>query len=769
MPVVLGTAAFVVPSIGGGAQAAPADDPRTGISCEIPENWSSCVQVRTELDRAPVVGGTARLTIEVSAAADVTGARLRADLPAALDWQREPAGWRVTEVGPQLPEDGAGVHRATRTVDVKAGKTLTYTATVRGVDAAATSLRASVAGGDANPLDDDSHMSLLTVGKTTGTARLGLDTTAAARKLAPLPAGLKLQPSDAKAAFQPVTTEGLPKPHSDDPKTSDSSTFAARAMSCVTGAIGYQDQAGTGRVSPNIQVQAWDEDPANSDDLLDVALTDAQGRYRMCFDNDDVHNGQDVYVKVLTENPLSRVASEFFGRTTYEFQSAQRDDIADGRTVDFGRLAPGNQLLHRTLHAFDMANDAQEWTPGECWDERDTGDCRRMEIVYPDTDSNDNSRYTEGDNTVRLEEAAPDDRSDTVHEYGHAVMDDVYDDNMPEHPNCSPHAMGTKSSAGCAWTEGFANFYPMAIYNDDFYRGWRVENTSGYDPSDETEGRVTGSLWDLKDPAGEQYWDNWTENPQNAIWDTFLDRRSANFKEFWEHRRAEGHDVGSGPAGALYQNGIDYGFRFQLADGAARLAPTPDPQHNYRFDTTYRFWSVVAIRPPAGNDYDLRLYDDHDQQQFLAGSLATGDTVDFVAVDSSVRDPGDYYPVVRPVGSATGDYRIELSDGGKLLTGSATQAMNGADDIVSVWDTCPATGTDVKITVTPSAADQDAEVFVMDSDPSNAVLGRVSALAEATGNGPGQPEELTFKATGGCHGIVLVNKAGSGTYTLTES
>ncbi len=765
---------MLVPFVGlPAAQAGPASGAGQGETCAAAQDWSSCVEVVARLDRAPAVGETASLSVEVKTAVDLRGARIEVDLPLALGWAEAPADSRVDRLGPLLPEDGGGVQRAWRSVDVKAGETFGYRGSVRGVTAAATSLRARVVGPSDTPVDDDENMLLLTVGDTAENSYLGLDAKRNSTELSALPDQLTLTPSAPHLDFQAVPSDDLPQPHNDDPPPTEPTT---EALSCVTGTVGYEFPAATGHPSPNIQVQAWDDDTFGGDDLLDTALTDARGAFRLCFDNDDISGGQDVYVKVLAENGLWRIARDFgFARITYEFRSSQRDNIGDGRTVDFGRLGPTDQTLHRVLHAFDLANDAQEWTPGECWDARDTGDCRRMEIVYPDDDDNDNSRYTLADNTVRLEPAAPDDRTDTVHEYGHAVMDDVYEDSYPDAPNCSPHQMDTRSSQGCAWTEGFANFYPMAIYNRDEYRGWHVEDTAAYNTGDDTEGRVTGSLWDLMDPRGERYWDDWQESAQGAIWDTLLDRKSNNFREFWTHRGQEGHDVGSGPAGALFQNTIDYGFRFQLGDGTALTRPTPDPPHNYRFDTTFAFWSAVALRPPASADYDLRLYDDAAQQQLLASSVLPGTTVDFIAVDSALKGTGDFYPVVsRPSSSTgTGDYRIELAATGRLLVGPVGQTMAGLDDIVAVWDYCPGSGGgEVTITVAPSDPSQDAELFLMDSDPANpatAVLGRSAALAESTGNGPNQPESVRFTPQGGCYGVILVNKAGTGTYNLTVS
>ncbi len=57
-----------------------------------------------------------------------------------------------------------------------------------------------------------------------------------------------------------------------------------------------------------------------------------------------------------------------------------------------------------------------------------------------------------------------------AHEIGHAIMDDIYEDAYSATPNCSGHKVDTASSAGCAWTEGFADWLPLAVY------GWKVRS-----------------------------------------------------------------------------------------------------------------------------------------------------------------------------------------------------------------------------------------------------------------------------------------------------
>ncbi|HEX6683903.1 MAG TPA: hypothetical protein VF062_13960 [Candidatus Limnocylindrales bacterium] len=140
-------------------------------------------------------------------------------------------------MAPLLPEDGTGVTRAWRTVNLKAGESLRYTAQVKGVAAASTSLRARLVGPSASPLDDDSHMLLLAVGQTGAESHLGLTARSNSNALGELPAGLPLVPSAPHLTFQAVSPQSLPAPHSDDPAPSEPS---AQAISCVRGTVGYE-------------------------------------------------------------------------------------------------------------------------------------------------------------------------------------------------------------------------------------------------------------------------------------------------------------------------------------------------------------------------------------------------------------------------------------------------------------------------------------------------------------------------------------------------
>jgi hypothetical protein len=180
----------------------------------------------------------------------------------------------------------------------------------------------------------------------------------------------------------------------------------------------------------------------------------------------------------------------------------------------------------------------------------------------------------------------------------------------------------------------------------------------------------------------------------------------------------------------------------------------------------------VALRPPAGGDDDLRVYDDRAQTQYLTGSLSGVDAVDFVAIDSNAgrRPLGDYYPRVNRV-SGAGNYTIEVADAGELLVDTVKRQMT-ASDVVASYDSCGTTGQKIMFTATPGDTSQDVELLVVESNPADpSTFVRPSGAAtKATPAGAGQPETLDYTLTAdGCVGVILINKAGSGTYTLTRS
>ncbi|MGW0433536.1 hypothetical protein ACWDV4_13490 [Micromonospora sp. NPDC003197] len=724
------------------------------------DEWASCLSVGATLDQAPTLGATANLTVTVAADAVLPATEIRLELPAQLEWAQVPAGLTVSKSTATEPERAGELSVASTTRQLKAGEKLTFTGQVRAVKAGQAQIEARAtatepgrrhAGKDTVFLTIAAPGRVSTFGQTTTNGVAGTTATPTATRSG-LPAGLR--PASPGPADPVMTT--------------------AACDTWVTGNWTYADQTGAWHNAMNLTVEVVN---AADGQRLAAAVSNANGDYNFCFDAQaatDPNNGLAIYVRVLTSNSLWRVQRT---GSPLAFQSETFTNVAPGSTINLGSRTSDDATLQRGLHAFARANQTWLFIPkptNNCFDQNDTT-CRRLTINWA-PDSTSGNYYSLANNEVHLNADAPNSPTTVIHEIGHALMDDIYNDAYPAFPNCSPHYVQRTSSTGCAWTEGWAEWFPATVLNDPFYR-WPsgayldLENTtwgtSGWDNGDAVEGRVAAAMIDITDSTNEGSWDRYGEGFDN-LWHTFTHHVSNTFAEFWTHRTADGFDVSpTGALGALYQSTIDYGFQDPLGNYAPKLLPSPTP-HNFGYQTTSAYWSVVAIR--AGVNHDLELYDDQAQTTRLATSAVTSG-VDFIAVDSKWRALGGYHPRVKASGDA-GWYRIELAQGSASLpVGTSSVTMTG-DSIVAVRDLTLTAGQKVTVKITGSTT-QNPELYLVSSTETTAstwVRTRAQAVASANSAGTGASETLTYTASAAGHfGLVIVNWSGTGTYQVTRS
>jgi hypothetical protein len=115
-----------------------------------------------------------------------------------------------------------------------------------------------------------------------------------------------------------------------------------------------------------------------------------------------------------------------------------------------------------------------------------------------------------------------------IHEYGHFVLSRKVGNDQVVHA-CSAvgynHTLFGKTNETCAWSEGWADFFEMAVQNDADYVGTLLDNVESHLPiteADKYEFIPAASLWDFYDVSPPEPWDEFHDGfngPQsNGIW-----------------------------------------------------------------------------------------------------------------------------------------------------------------------------------------------------------------------------------------------------------
>jgi Dockerin type I domain len=152
-----------------------------------------------------------------------------------------------------------------------------------------------------------------------------------------------------------------------------------------------------------------------------------------------------------------------------------------------------------------------------------------------------------------------------LHEYAHHVMYSLYG-FIP--PALEEHYMTLRSDATTGWVEGWADFFPLAVFNkQNFVLGINATHgvsynlevptwySSGWDNGDQVEGHVAGALLDVFDSANDGY--DTFSNGFTHIWNVLSSQTDNTFHEFWQ-AWCVGNYQRQATLMAIFQNSIDY-------------------------------------------------------------------------------------------------------------------------------------------------------------------------------------------------------------------
>ncbi|TQK52647.1 hypothetical protein FBY35_3090 [Streptomyces sp. SLBN-118] len=533
------------------------------------EGQPSCVAVDLKLDKLPAVGQTATLRVSLRSQIAVPHARLTVRVPSTL--QLLTAGSPLGEpqrVGTMSEAKGGLVLSTER-------KSLTLH--VRATAPGPAQIEAHLSDtGSPSPQRAANDAVLLTIGKKS--SRSGADITSlpalkSHRYTGPTSKKFKKVPQPTK----PTKSTEPTKPTKTQPTKSTQTTNVAAAPAgqiCAYGGWQYHNKAGVLKPARNLTVRVLGQATQGAVEYIYASgLTGNSGGYNLCFTppNGSMYS---MRVEFRAESSLWQVLDEngavYSAMTAYEYNVPTGDK-------NFGwRESVAAQ--DRAWHAFDTLNITYWWRSSSttCWTSHEaSNNCTKITIKWWWYNANgtlnvDGGSYTPGNSAansfIKLRWYDPDSEHTVVHETGHALMHRLYNWSFPNVGSCLNHSIWTALSAGCAWTEGFANAVTGHAMGDNSYvdangnvtnlmnttwndTNYLVGNTNWND-GDWVEGRVAGSLIDL--------WNN-VDGGQVSTINLMLTQKSDTFDEYFKtDRLAAGLIVSDYARHLLYKHTIDY-------------------------------------------------------------------------------------------------------------------------------------------------------------------------------------------------------------------
>ena len=381
------------------------------------------------------------------------------------------------------------------------------------------------------------------------------------------------------------------------------------------------------RPLPRAIVELWDRHP-DGDFLLDTTRTDENGNYE--FYPVPNRAGIDLHLRVYASDfervrVVDNLGWIFFRDANY-LGSTQDGIHTFNYTIP---LSPAGSLFttEQAFYVYDLlANVGYVFMQDQIeWD-----DSRLLTVHWPkNCILGIGGACYRGDVYLLLSDAKSPDVA--LHEYGHFVLSE-YIGSLDVITACIEqgfkHYLWRESNETCAWSEGWADFFEMAVQNDPDYRGNNHEDVDNH--IDEIrrlggnpkayEDIVAAVLWDIFDSASpsenfDEFFDGWNGPSQNGIW-TFssspspilFHRHPFTINEFWTVWKAHRPDNACYGSAIFQHHLLEYGpFMYSLqtnydaSHGNIIVLPTPGcPEQTYLEGTTVEFQAT----PNSGYVFD---------------------------------------------------------------------------------------------------------------------------------------------------------------------
>ena len=452
----------------------------------------------------------------------------------------------------------------------------------------------------------------------------------------------------------------------------------------VRASLSYADRNNNSVPASFTKVYLYDQDPGESDDLLDTTVTDANGFFqfsaRTNWDEDDPGpdpNNRRLDLYVVWETDVNDSASARrrvtnFGGQVYRWQRESQTNVQDG-IVDFSwhigsedNQLPAMWIFQDLFRAWEYVRNSTGVDPGSVTARWENG--QNCYPSWPFCGSYFNGGV--GGPYIFITHNSAISGDTVVHETGHYYMWNATGWWLWWDVGCYNHSLFSQEDANCAWSEGWADFLPLVVNGDECYdfdvgsctgapdvRHYNLETHSRSDDpqvfpwGDIVEGRVAGALYDLFDSANEDF-DSATFGFAAIATIIFQAPHKDRFSAFWDSWKASGRNKHHAVR-AIYQNTIDY-------DASPRFEPPlPDRTvlQGFGWENAIDLWAYSADE--ESNDWEM------DWQIVYTSDWRCGATI----------DAGDYVGIYPQAGWLGGcDVSIRVSD--SLKTADDTFHVN---------------------------------------------------------------------------------------------
>jgi hypothetical protein len=353
----------------------------------------------------------------------------------------------------------------------------------------------------------------------------------------------------------------------------------------VSGRIMYQDR-NLDRAHPaaGVKVEIWDKDSRGfgTGDLLDTTVTNSEGRFRSQevpnVDDDNGHPdaGQDIYLRVYTLTDDVRLYKSGTTNQPFDWPSLDQPgglgyplqrDVRDGevRLQDMTAMAslkdvPALWSYVSMAQAINYFRSKTSGTPGP------------LKAFWAST-STDGPRYDPVSDTIYLRDGDASYEALVLQLAGLAVLDNLYGNLPAACGNAAEAELLVPGQADCAWYQGFATAFALAVRGDPSLTqpepprfsspdvsvdiDLAAAGSPGWQDGDLVPGRVAGAIWDLHEgDQTEEFYDKFNSTMAD-IWALIANARPTTMREFWQGWVRSGYDACQAAA-SLYQNTIDY-------------------------------------------------------------------------------------------------------------------------------------------------------------------------------------------------------------------